>query len=252
MEQYFLSYSTRDASEFATRLRLALETGPAPVKIWRDTDGLPAGDSWERGLNTAIDESDALLFVMTGDSIREECICANELERARQCKKTIIPLRVESIDPVKVPLLINKLPVVDFTRGFEAGWRTSGGNCGGGSRQRDGSTNACAVWPAPAVTWRAVAIAASGGASSRRSSNSSGNRKTCDCSWTRREPTRSSTRASTTRWCSSSRSGLGRARDGTFGSSTGHLKSRRTPSRTDRRRPSSWRISCETRRRDWS
>jgi tetratricopeptide (TPR) repeat protein len=121
MEQYFLSYSTRDASEFATRLRLALETGPAPVKIWRDTDGLPAGDSWERGLNTAIDESDALLFVMTGDSIREECICANELERARQCKKTIIPLRVESIDPVKVPLLINKLQVVDFTRGFEAG-----------------------------------------------------------------------------------------------------------------------------------
>jgi hypothetical protein len=121
MEQYFLSYSTHDASGFATRLRMALEAGSAPVRIWQDKDGLRAGDSWERGLNTAIDESDALLFVMTSDSIREECICANELQRAWQYKKTIIPLQVEPIDPVEVPLLINKLQAVDFTSSFEAG-----------------------------------------------------------------------------------------------------------------------------------
>jgi tetratricopeptide (TPR) repeat protein len=121
MEQYFVSYSTRDASRFVTRLRRALETGPTPVKVWRDKDRLRAGASWERGLNRAIDESDALLFVMTADSVREGCVCANELERARQYKKTIIPLRVEPIDPVDVPLLINTLQIVDFTSGFEAG-----------------------------------------------------------------------------------------------------------------------------------
>jgi tetratricopeptide (TPR) repeat protein len=121
MEQYFLSYSTYDASEFATQLRISLESGSDPVKIWRDKDELRAGANWERGLTKAIDESDALLFVMTGDSVREECVCANELQQARQYKKTIIPLLVEPIDPVKVPLLINTLQVVDFTRGFEAG-----------------------------------------------------------------------------------------------------------------------------------
>src|ERR1700704_3939344 len=75
----FISYSRRDASEFADELVAGLElAGFAP---FLDRHDIAAGEDWEARLGGLILESDTIVFVVSPEAVKSER-CAWEAEKA--------------------------------------------------------------------------------------------------------------------------------------------------------------------------
>ena len=87
----FLSYSSVDGDEFATKLADALADGVPPVRVWGDWRDLRPGENWHEQIVEAIRECDTLLFVMTRDSVRADSVCTQEWIRARRYKSPSYP-----------------------------------------------------------------------------------------------------------------------------------------------------------------
>ena len=75
---YFISYSTADAADFAMRLADALTAGPPSFPAWLDRRELRPGDDWDEQIAEAIRGCKGLLFVMTRDSVTDNCVCKQE------------------------------------------------------------------------------------------------------------------------------------------------------------------------------
>ena len=116
---HFVSYSRVTALDFALRLRDALETGPAPYRLWLDRRDLRPGDDWDRQIAEAISAGETLMFLMTIDSVEDQSICKPEWMRALKCKKPIIPMKLHA--DVELPFLLANREYIDFTAGFEEG-----------------------------------------------------------------------------------------------------------------------------------
>lgn len=116
---YFVSYSRVEAAEFATRLADRLVAGPPSYPVWLDVRDLQPGGDWDKQVRDAIQDSQGLLFVMTKDSVQDYSSCEQEWSWALNCKKPIIPLRV---DPdAKLPFRLSARQYIDFTNGLEIG-----------------------------------------------------------------------------------------------------------------------------------
>src|SRR5947209_10446366 len=88
MADAFVSYSRRDAT-FVGRLAGAIqERGKS---VWLDTEGLADGEVFPQALRSAIEESDAFLFVITPQSAAS-AYCEQEVEHALSRGKRILPL----------------------------------------------------------------------------------------------------------------------------------------------------------------
>lgn len=107
---FFISYAHKDGTAFAQQLRE--EIGRAGYGAWLDQDGIQAGDVWLRNLDEGIRNCHALLAVITS-SYEQSKFCLNELLRAEEHKKPIIPLLVTS--GATRPLNILSLQYVDCT-----------------------------------------------------------------------------------------------------------------------------------------
>ena len=115
MGHYFISYSTRDGEDQATRLYIALQAGPPPLTAWLDRPNIQIGD-WSRQIDQAIKDCAALLLVVTTDSVNSPEV-GNEWSRALRYKKPILPLRFDpDVDP---PLRLEGHQEVDFISDFE-------------------------------------------------------------------------------------------------------------------------------------
>src|SRR5438876_9601718 len=74
----FISYSRRDASEFADELVAGLElAGFAP---FLDRHDISAGEDWEARLGGLIAQSDTVVFVVSPESVKSQR-CVWEVER---------------------------------------------------------------------------------------------------------------------------------------------------------------------------
>jgi TIR domain len=89
---HFISYSTIDAPDFAIKLCEALLADGIPV--WLDKRDLCSGEDWDSQVAEAIRDCETLLFVMTPDSVQDNCTCKQEWTRALKYKKPIVPPRV--------------------------------------------------------------------------------------------------------------------------------------------------------------
>ena len=88
MGHVFISYSRRD-SEFVDRLREALiESGQ---KTWLDKEKIPPSDLWLARIKSAIDEAEAVVFVLSPASLASE-VCGKELDYAFSRNKRVIPV----------------------------------------------------------------------------------------------------------------------------------------------------------------
>jgi tetratricopeptide (TPR) repeat protein len=116
---HFISYSAVDAKEFALQLCDELKVGPPPYDAWLDKRRLKSGDDWAKRLAEAISDCASMLFVMTPDSVEDESVCQQELMRALQRKKTIIPIRLSR--EIEVPLLLADRQYIDFASDYETG-----------------------------------------------------------------------------------------------------------------------------------
>jgi tetratricopeptide (TPR) repeat protein len=111
MGLHFVSYSRRDAHDFADWLYDALwETAPE-TQPWMDRRDVILGYAFDEQLEEAISRCDTLLFVVSRDA-RNSKVCQDELQRADQLAKPIIPLRIHA--DVELPMMLGRLTFIDF------------------------------------------------------------------------------------------------------------------------------------------
>ena len=108
MARLFISYTREDGKEFAERLSAEIQGHEA----WLDRSDLVGGDDWAGEIEKAIDDSRALLAVLT-KAYPNSKVGRDELHRAFRKKKPIIPLRLH-VD-AEPPLLLETTQYIDFT-----------------------------------------------------------------------------------------------------------------------------------------
>lgn len=86
---YFLSYSSVDGENLALALADALTPGPPPVTVWLAARDIRPGEDWDEQVVEAIRNCQALLLLLTEDSVKPGSVCKNEWVRALTYKKNI-------------------------------------------------------------------------------------------------------------------------------------------------------------------
>jgi hypothetical protein len=109
----FISYSRTD-SEFVQRVASSLhELGRTP---WVDTAGISDAEVFPQAIRTAVEESDAFLFVITPASVTSR-FCEQEVTYARTLAKRIVPVLRESVADAEIPEEIRNRNWIPFTDG---------------------------------------------------------------------------------------------------------------------------------------
>ena len=121
MADAFISYSRRDA-EFVTRLSQALKD--QGKDCWIDVDGIRAGEVFPAVLRSAIESSDAFVFVISPDSVSSP-YCIQEVEHAVGLNKRVVPVVFRAVPDERVPEGIRERHWIPFADddAFEPGMR---------------------------------------------------------------------------------------------------------------------------------
>ena len=99
MPNVFVSYSRRDAG-FVTRLAEGLKSHGKDV--WVDVEGIRDAEVFPVALRRAIEGADTFLFVITPDSVSSP-FCDQEVTRASELNKHIIPLALRDVPDEELP-----------------------------------------------------------------------------------------------------------------------------------------------------
>lgn len=105
----FISYSRVD-QDFA--LNLAKELKEADFPIWFDQFDIPLGKRWDDEVEEGLRKSEIFLVILTPASVSSDNV-KDEIGLAISLGKLILPVLLEECD---VPLRLNRLNYVDFTR----------------------------------------------------------------------------------------------------------------------------------------
>ena len=97
----FLSYAREDTAFVEGRLTRALVARGKDV--WIDVEDIRVGASdWRAGVWAGIESATVMVFVLTPDSLAST-VCGEELQRAEELNKRIIPVLRRSVDGLQVP-----------------------------------------------------------------------------------------------------------------------------------------------------
>src|SRR5262245_29887221 len=107
----FVSYSRRDASDFADELVAGLEL--AGFVPFLDRHDIAAGEDWEARLGGLIFEADTVVFVVSPESVKSER-CVWEVERTLQLSKRIIPVVHKPVPNTDIPQALARLQFIRF------------------------------------------------------------------------------------------------------------------------------------------
>lgn len=107
MTRVFISYSRRDLT-FVERLAKDLQA--AGLETWYDLSGLEVGTRWGKEIQTAIQQSQFFLVVLSPNSIESEWV-EKEFLYANSLKQKIIPLLIA---PCNLPMWFINLHFMDF------------------------------------------------------------------------------------------------------------------------------------------
>lgn len=84
----FISYSRKD-KPFVQKLNDALDN--SGVQAWVDWEGIELASDWMQRITSAIQSTDAFLFIISPDSLNSK-VCADELELGIKLNKKLIPI----------------------------------------------------------------------------------------------------------------------------------------------------------------
>jgi hypothetical protein len=107
--RFFISYSRKDAEEFA--VPLSRELREAGLDLWRDAQSIPVGADWERELTHALDQCEAMILLLSPDSLRSEWV-TREWRAFKENNKPIYPIMCRE---TFVPAELDRLQRVDFS-----------------------------------------------------------------------------------------------------------------------------------------
>src|SRR5215471_10267183 len=110
----FISYSRKDASEFADELVAGLEVaGFAP---FLDRHDIAAGEEWEARLGGLITQSDTVVFVISPEAVKSER-CVWEVDRTMELSKRLLPVIFKPVPDHDIPEKLRRLQFVRFDTG---------------------------------------------------------------------------------------------------------------------------------------
>src|SRR5262245_50485465 len=110
----FISYSRRDAADFADELVAGLElAGFAP---FLDRHDIAAGEDWEARLGGLIAESDTVVFVVSPEAVKSER-CIWEVDRTVELSKRLLPVIHKPVEDNSIPEKLRRLQFVRFDTG---------------------------------------------------------------------------------------------------------------------------------------
>lgn len=112
----FLSYSRTD-EQFA--LRFATDLRSLGISMWVDQLDIRPSEHWDRAIERAIRGCRCLVVILSPRAVASENV-ADEISFAIDVKKPIIPVMIETCD---LPLRLNRMHLIDPTRGYELALR---------------------------------------------------------------------------------------------------------------------------------
>jgi WD40 repeat protein len=115
MADVFLSYSRRD-SEFVDRLSAALDV--RGKQVWLDTGSIADAEVFPQAIRTAIETSDAFLFVITPEAV-SSAYCEQEVTYAGELGKRIVPVLRQPVEDSEIPTEIRERNWIPFTEDGE-------------------------------------------------------------------------------------------------------------------------------------
>lgn len=107
----FVSYSRRDAAEFADELVAGLEL--AGFEPFIDRHDIAAGEDWEGRLGGLIAQSDTVVFVVTPEAVKSER-CVWEVNRTLELSKRLLPVIHKPVAEADIPERLSRLQFVRF------------------------------------------------------------------------------------------------------------------------------------------
>ena len=113
----FISYSRRDG-EFVHSLVADLEA--RGKSVWIDTEGIAGGEVFPDAIRSAIEGTDAFVFVISPDSVASR-YCESEVEYALELHKRLVPVLREPVADEVLPEAIRVRNWVSFTPDVEEG-----------------------------------------------------------------------------------------------------------------------------------
>jgi tetratricopeptide (TPR) repeat protein len=114
---FFISYSSADGQKFAFKLYDRLTAKPYSFPVWLDKHGIVPGYDFDDQIVEAIGSCQALIFLMTVDSVAPLSICKDEWGYAFKYKKPIVPLMFDRA--ATPPFLFGDRHYLDFTGDFD-------------------------------------------------------------------------------------------------------------------------------------
>ena len=110
MSSIFLSYARKDGRQLAERLQIAFQS--AGHGAWLDTSMIPGGVDWAAAIETAIDDCDAAVAVLSDAALRSNACRAEQMRALRKGKHVIPVLASATADR---PLYLEHLNFRDFS-----------------------------------------------------------------------------------------------------------------------------------------
>jgi hypothetical protein len=108
VSSYFISYSRKD-SGFVKKLYASLKD--AGVDAWLDTEEIRSGEDWADAIQRGLDECEAMILVISPDSMASEEVAKEWKFFRTSAKKKIYPIRVKD---TKIHYQLNSLNYIDF------------------------------------------------------------------------------------------------------------------------------------------
>jgi hypothetical protein len=106
----FLSYAREDLP-FVRRLTAAFQSRGR--KVWVDLEDIIPSARWMEEIRTGITEADAVVFVITPDSVTSK-VCRTELDYATEQSKRLVPILARQTPHDDVPLALAELNWLSF------------------------------------------------------------------------------------------------------------------------------------------
>lgn len=123
----FISHAAPEDNQFASWLAARLKV--AGYEPWLDLGELKIGEAFWTTIENTIKDQAAIVLVIASkaaslkDGVLNEIHLATTLERTRAARGFIIPIKVDDISSLDMPIQLQRRQYVDFSRGWAEGLR---------------------------------------------------------------------------------------------------------------------------------